>query len=334
MKTTTFAAALILLCGIGLMAMLLLASRTLTKEPAAAGNTSVSSTLPRTPVNLATAFKRIAHVRIYDQQQWTLERQRPESVGALLASLKPTLVAGLVRVDNNRTPSAEQIAVYNAVRNSVLQANPDCKFDAVLDMRQYKTANAVVAQMEDINAKMTVDLWFFDYFNDGYSKNPAPADAAIAYAHSQGQLIGGRMTGNETLPNAGMNGNETLPNAGMTGSLTLPKADYAAVNDGDGLDKMHEDIKTIMQTLPLPILVYLSNDADNAGHNKAETFIRTWNTDQREEYLQQLDKDQTLWGYHIMYPVFYPTFPAKHSYDASQDGTMLGTINYLMESSA
>ncbi len=260
---------------------------------------------------LGSVFDRIAQARAYQGNTWTNDQETPASLAQGLAQLRPTLVSGLIRLDNTDVLAAQQAADFSAIRNAVLATNPNCKFDFVLNGQQYATIDALVNEMKDINSKIKVDQWLIDFYGPAYQQYPDVIDAAIAYAHSQGQAIGGSLYGLEAPPNS----------------------DYAVATD-QSFQLSQDEIARIRGNYNLPVIVHLNNNAMLQGtpffNGEACTFVNDYSFDQRSAYLTQLAQNQAAGGYQLLYPVLFPECPAKHTYDALRDGRMVQVYQELL----
>jgi hypothetical protein len=254
--------------------------------------------------SVVKASTRIAMARVYQQGDWTLPAETPETVGQALAQRNPTWVSGLIRLGAGQSLSQEQIDAFVTITALVLAANPDCKFDFVLNAGQYSSAQDMLQQMEDINSKIKVDIWFFEGYQKTYKKHPDMIQAAIDYAHSLGQVIGG----------------DALRTRVPSGS------DYAAVADKNFHLKKHQ-IHRIAQRYHIPVVCYINGDTHSS---EPRNFIKKWVTGQRVGYITQLSVDQNPWGYQLMYPIFWPMYPAGRAYDSLQDNSILPIILDLM----
>ncbi len=264
------------------------------------------------PSPMTQAISRIAQARVYQQRQWTLlvqdqsqPSETPTTVGQALASLTPTWVAGLIRVSAGQPLTQDQIDAFNTIRSLVLAVNPDCKFDIVLNAAQYTGPNDIVNQMKAINAQVPVDIWYLEKFYETYRDQRTMIDAAITYAHSQGQPIGGDALLNQ------------MP----------PHADFAVVETQNfSLDA--RQIDRLIKKYHIPVIAHLD---DETNATEARTFITKYDTAQRIGYITRLAKNQKSWKYRLMYPIFYPLYPAGEAYDSLQDDSILGLILSLMQ---
>ncbi|MHB8567563.1 MAG: hypothetical protein ACYC7D_13865 [Nitrososphaerales archaeon] len=269
--------------------------------------TSTTSTSLTSTGNIDAILKRIVLGRMYQQGSWVLPGETPTSVGQAIAKLDPTYVSGLIRLASTDTLSAQQIADYNTVRNIVLQTSPNAKFDVVLNANQYSSSQQIVSQMQAINSKIHVDIWFFDFFNVGYKSSPDTIEAAISYAHGQGQLISGNDFGDQVPPGS----------------------DFATITDNNFVLDLSQ-ISSIKSTYGIPVVVHLNNNPQNGPSTESCVFITDYSTAQRQSYVTQLAQGQASGGYLFMYDVFFPQCPVGTAYDATQDGSMYQTIQNLM----
>ena len=98
----------------------------------------------------------------------------------------------------------------------MLAKNPDAKFDVVLNPYNYNTTTEILTAMKTINSKLKIDIWFFDDYAPAYKANPVPLDAAISYAHSLGQYIGGNVWGTSVPPGSDFVAVSSIASFGLT----------------------------------------------------------------------------------------------------------------------
>ncbi len=255
-----------------------------------------------------SVFDRIAMARVYQTGRWTLPNQTPDSVGKTLADLKPTWVAGLVRVKSSEDLTATEAAAFKTIRNHVRAKSPRCKFDVVLNGKDYRTPREITKKMEQIHKLIPVDMWFFDFYNRGYRSNPRVTLAAIEWAHRHGQWIGGN----------------------CWGTRVPPGSDFASLDDVNFiLNRSH--IKAIRRRTGLPVTAHLNNNPQHGPTGDCARFIQKWDAAKREAYVEKFAGRQAEWGFRFMYPVFFPEYPVGKSYDATSDGKMLKTIEDLLD---
>lgn len=255
-------------------------------------------------------FKRVLATRVYSKNLWTLYGFQAEKIAEVLIGLNPTYISGLISVDANYTLSDEQVKIFAKIRELVQKKYPDCKFDVAINPRQYKKPEDLVQKMKEINEKISIDLWFLDFYTAENKSNSKNIEAAIAYAHEQGQLIGG---------------NEL--------SVTMLKnADFVVFNDGYGVTpKLKEDIVKMVADYKIPALFQLNNDIDTSDRDLAHQFVKRWEKHEREEYVKRLSRNQFSWKYSLMYPVFYPVYLGKESYNITKDEKMVDLYLELMK---
>jgi hypothetical protein len=260
-----------------------------------------------------STVQRIVQARVYQVGAWTLSKEDANSVGIALANLHPSYVAGLLHIKYNETLSAQEIQAYNTVRNLVLQASPNAKFDVFLTAIQYNTSQQIVSEMKYINSKIKINIFYFDFYYKEYEANPQVMKAAILYAHSRAQYIGGNVWGPEVPPGS----------------------DFVATNDVNFTVSYR--LVTKLEQYGIPVLLDLNNNPQNNGSSVltgngdpwAEScyFMQVWHEHQRISYITKLAENQSSWGYDFMYPVFFPDCPTAVSYDSVMDKA-LGTSTY------
>lgn len=253
-------------------------------------------------------FQRVVLAQIYRNKNWTLEGEDAVSVGKVLADLKPTYVSGLLQLDASYDLSPEQIKRYKKVREMVKAVNPNCKFDFIINPRQFKKPEDILKRMRDIQAKIPVDIWYLDFAEGEYNSSKV-VQAAIAAAHENKQLIGGN----------------------FQDSNLLKMGDFVAFSDNEKVDiKLKEEILKTGEKFGKPILFQINNDTNRSADDTVHTFIRKWKTYERERYVKRLSRNQLSWKYRLMYPVFFPVYLRKEAYNAAKDNEILKSYLEVM----
>ncbi len=253
----------------------------------------------------ATVFKRILSAQFYHNHQWVLENTSLADAIEVLKSIKPSYVSGLMYFDAAHSPNSAQIAAFKAVR----EALPEARLDIVLNPNDYKKPEELVAKMKSIEAALNPDIWYFDFKASSFKASAKHLSEAIAYAHTQGKLIGGNQT------------EKTL----------LKEGDFVAVYDGRKIDlDFREDINKLLDNKQLTVLFQINNDSNRSTDDTVHTFIKKWKTHERTEHIKRLARNQNSWKYRLMYPVFFPVFLNKQAYQAQQDGDTLKIFEELM----
>ncbi|MEO1653130.1 MAG: hypothetical protein AAFU64_06270 [Bacteroidota bacterium] len=137
-------------------------------------------------------FQRVVLAQIYRNKNWTLEGEDAVSVGKVLANLKPTYVSGLLQIDASYALTPEQIKQYKKIREMVKAVSPNCKFDFIINPRQFKKPEDILKRMRDIQAQIPVDIWYLDFAKGDFNSSKV-VQAAITTAHENNQLIGGNL---------------------------------------------------------------------------------------------------------------------------------------------
>jgi hypothetical protein len=262
---------------------------------------------PASGFDPAATFQRVVHARMYDGATWTAGQHQPGSLADLLVDLRPTLVSGLVRMGKNDKISDELVNDHHDFRAVLFALKPTPRLDIVLNAAEYHTAEELVGKMRALNKAIPVQQWFFESFDTGFKGHADVLEAAVAYAHAQGQAVGGTVAGAEA-----------------------PKgADYLAVSDARGREPMFMQLKALERHCRLPILVHVHNGVERGDANGNEEWARIWTGPERRVYLTDLARSQEAGHYRLMYPVFYPEIRKGNSYDAWLDRswpTLLGIM--------
>jgi len=263
-----------------------------------------------------TMFSRVVLARFYQQQDWTVPGESSSQVADAVASLRPTYVSGVLRVSSNTSLTQNMISDFNTIRSSVLGRSPMAKFDFVLNAQDYTSASQIQSKMQTINSQIHVDIWFFDYYEEGYVAHPTVMEAAVGYAHSQGQLVGGNL------------------DSGLDLSTTSPEfpsgSDFVSVPDSNFVVSPQRLQQVRSEAPTVPILVHTNNNPQNGPTSESCVYINGFSEQQRVAYETQMAQNQTRFGYFYMYNVFFPLCPVGTSYNSLTDGSMLQIVENLL----
>jgi hypothetical protein len=264
---------------------------------------------PAVPVR--RVLRRVVHARLYQHDEWTLDAQTPETAAAAIAGLRPTWVAGLVRLDADEAVLPAQVAAFDLVRERVRETSPDAHFDLVLNAQHYETPERITARMSELYDLFHNDVWFFDFWTPAHRERPEVVRAAIRWAHEHDQLVGGNPFGWRDDP-------RSFP----------PGSDFVTVDDHD----FELDVRALARLAELvPVAFHINNNSQNGATSEACVFIHDLSTDERIDYVGRRARNQDEQRYRMMYPVFFPTCPIGEAYDAARDGTMLDTIARMLD---
>ena len=270
-------------------------------------SSSISSSSTAVSVTLQQIMSRIVTAKVYQGGVWTLKNETPETVGNALAELQPTYVSELLAFNSNESISQQQIGDFNTIKRIVLKSSPYCKFDAFIYANQYSSANELTSQMEAINSAISPDLWYVDFWDNTYQSSPDMISAAIKFAHSNDQPIGGNCWGTQCPPNSDFIGTDDL-NFTFRSSFAQLVSNYPSY----------------------PTVLHVNNNPQNGPSTESAVFIDQYTTQQRISYINSMAQSQKKYGYSFMYPVFFPNYPGAVSYDALADDSILSGIKSTM----
>lgn len=270
--------------------------------------------------------------RLYQTGTYTMPGRTHEWAADELRKLHPTYVSGLLRYGPSDKVKPEEMAAYAAVR-----AATNAKLDVVLNASEYGSWSQLKQHLEHLDAHLSPDIWFFDFYSQG---DVRIMEQAIAWAHKEKkgkkQLVGGNFWG-------------------MTG---VPRgSDFLALDDHDGFEAMLDQVHTLRGKFPLvahiennPQNPTTGDDNKNYGmlwmlqfHPKCEadrSAVLTmkdpktgndvnvrcadgWTFGQRKNFLEKQVAHRGE-GYSVMFPLFFPLVPVKkgemRAYDGVADG--------------
>lgn len=259
---------------------------------------------------------RIASTRMYQDGQFTAKGETPASIGAALASLKPTYVSTLLRFSAGQKVRPREINAWKTVVAAVRTTSPEAQFSVELNALQYPNARKMRAMMARVRNAVDNDGWLFDFYTPAAKQKPNVMRAAVAYAHANGEFLGGNAFGIASHPK--------IP-AGT---------DYIAVQDFG----FNIDLAAVRQLARRATIFFHLGNSPNLASSDGCHFIEDFSTRRRIGYVTKRARQQAANHFSFAYPVFFPECERDRegrnatlfSYSAPGDGTMMQTIDSLM----
>ncbi len=260
---------------------------------------------------------RIAWVRVYQDGQWTARGETPDSVGAALASIKPTYVTSLIRLSRRRADHAKEIAAWNTIRAAVEAASPQAQFAIELNAIEFPNVAKLNNYMARVRTAFDNEGWMFDFWTTAAKRKAKVPKAAIANAHANNEWIGGNAFGIAQNPR--------IP-AGT---------DFLEVQDSDFRINLNA-VRDLARRLPVHF--HLGNSPDFPNSDGC-VFIREYSTAKRRAYITRRATQQAQYNFRLGYPVFFPECLRNRNtnqsrvftYNAPNDDPMMDTIGTLMD---
>jgi len=257
-------------------------------------------------------FYRPVIARVYSFNQWTLQGENATTVGNTIASLKPSFVSGLIRLEyNNLTISPRMAQDYNTIREIVLNSSPNAKFDIWLRANQYNSTTSLVAAMQSVLSRnLSFDAFSFDDLN---SLSPAEQAAILNAAHVSGKLVGGDWAGS-----------------------TAPVVIFDYLMTTDTMLQISSSAIAQIDSFGAPVMLQINNgatpvDVNNQTEHYDWNFV--WTDQQKSAFLTQAAENQSADGYYFMYPVFWPggSVTPPTYWDSLKDDSMLALMQTLIQ---
>jgi hypothetical protein len=279
--------------------------------------------------------------RLYQNKAYTEKSQTGGPVletvdqyAAAVAGYNPSFVDGLIYLNNSDViagaPTAQMIADFNTVRNAVRAINPNARFSIEISLnpaqpQPYASPAALVAQMTTLNADFQPDAWDFDFYSNAQSSDPDWITAAIAYAHANGQLVGGNDFGGKVPP--GSDFISFVDDPSSTNNVPNPPYNFS-FNPNEITNLQASSPSTV-------VLGHLQTNAQNGITTESYIYIYDWSEPTQVEYLTYWASSQASLGFTFMYPIFYPQYPTNYAIDPLLDsspdgGTLYSDIRTLM----
>jgi hypothetical protein len=254
-------------------------------------------------------FQRVVQARLFHAGTWTLEgtSQTPVTVSRTLASLQPSFITGLLRLPDHGPLSNAETEAYATVRSAVLAANKSCRFDVLINAGAEHSGETFARRMKECSVLIHPDAWTFYVAPDTVSLAPEVLAEGIASAHEAGQMVG------------------------YDGPLSMiPKGvDYIVVRAWE-LKINRRQIDLLRAKQHVPLIVELPTTFGDKNPAEVISYVEEMDSSDRAALITQLAEDQSSWGYHLAYPVFYPLYPARHAFDTTKDNILLVSIRALL----
>ena len=310
------------------------------------------SATPPPPPNVALSsvqWKRPVQATLYAFGGLTIN-DTVEDAATAIASLNPTYVEGVVRVEgttgnpDGQLPLAAQvIADFETVRSTVLAVNPGALFGMRLRTTQYPTSADLVGDIQALLSQVQPDVIFFDTMDDivigGTNVTAEYQAAAVQTCHS-----------------LGVKAQFDVASKGVLGPITT-EADIYSCSDwpsvpaggpvsivqvGFMLGPFMGQLQSISNGRDKPLMVHVNNSAtpvDAFGNPERAQFGneslpagQVMTLAQREAFYTTGAQDQADNGFALAYGVIGPTItvgPPSVDYFAPQDGDMMTTLQAL-----
>ena len=254
---------------------------------------------------------------MYQNGEFTVKHETPSSIGAALASLRPSYVPTLLRFGSHARVHGREVRAWNTVVAAVRAANPQAQFSVELNALQYATGRQLRHMMAVVRERVHPDGWLLDFYTPAARRKPRVTAAAVASAHANGEFLGGNAFGIARHP--------PIP-AGT---------DYLAVQDS----RFEIDLAAVQALARrTTVFFHLGNSPDN-HYSDGCRFINRLTTARRIGYVTERAGQQAANGFRFGYPVFFPECERsrKHrnatiyTYNAPRDDGMMATIGSLMD---
>ena len=290
------------------------------------------------PLSNAEIFQLPVLSRAYEQNDWVLRqlnssevRETASNVGAVIAEIKPSYVSGLVYVQCETNVTDNMVEDWNTIRSAVRACNPDARFDIEISLNPepptklpFSSADSLRNKMAYLDGLFQPDGWWFDFYSTAQVQRPEWITAAVEYAHSHNQTIGGNVF------------NDVVP----PGSDAVAFVDKPAPNstDGYGFDFNRTQVahlKANASSSDTVIIGHTQSNPQNGPTTESCVWINEWSADKKLSYLDYWASQQQPLDFTFMYPVFYPLCPGAYAYDPLTDyqsdgqSEFEGTINLM-----
>lgn len=254
-------------------------------------------------------FQRVVQVRLFHQGSWAFadHSQTPVTVARTIASLHPSFVTGILRLSDRGIPGNAEVEAFNTVRNAVTSTEKGCRFDVVLNIAGEPEQETLIRRMKETTTLLHHDAWTLFVAPDDVSVYPDVLEDTIAYAHSQGQMVG-------------YDGPVSLIPDGV---------DYIVIRAWD-LKVKRDQIERLRSKHHVPLVVEIPSTFGSKPNTDCTHYMANMNAVEKGNVLTDLAENQGAWGYRLAYPVFYPVEPNRRVFDATKESILMVTIRSLL----
>ncbi len=270
-------------------------------------------------------FYRPAVARMYSFGEWAIPGETATTVGDAVASVKPTYVSALVRLESTGlTLTQQMLDDFQTVQSIVKATSPGCLFDIQLRSNQFAAGADLAAAVAQVlqqlsSAGVDVDVVMFDNFTTSADL----ASNAVAATHAAGKLVAGPYD--------------------PVATPTYAAPDIIFQNDWPGASPV-----SIIDTgfrVPsnlsgqvasgLPVIMMINNGptpVDAAGNTEHAQYCQLLTAQQREIFNTSAYQVQNQLGFAYATPLFWPISvvgPPTQTYDALTDGDALSFFQQM-----
>ncbi len=262
------------------------------------------------PMDLKASFNRVLKAPL------VRGREEPSSAGwgstkalaRTISSLQPTFVSGVLQISSPGALRSYPVEAFQWIRNEVLAANPHCKFDVELTVSTYLTGAELVAELQEITSKVSPDAVLMVVPKNNEVIAPSAVAKGIEFAHLHHQVVG------------------------YEGPLSMiPDGVDFLVMSVEGTELHREEIAALRAKHHLPLLMKAPAlfEEQEAPHGLNPPASLS-GTGKQALLLTHLAEEQNAFGYHLMYPITFPTFHGENAFDKASDHSLLVTMRALM----
>lgn len=281
-------------------------------------------------LNLTTIFSRSVITRLYQASQYTLastdrhsgeDRVNITTAATAICALSPTYVSGAFYLNPNTTLTSSMVSDFETLRTACPSTT---RFDVAINLNPlpaqghepFSDVEALVSFMTTIDTALKLNGWWFDFWSNAFKTNGSFVAAAVEYAHSHNQTVGGNVFGG------------IAPTGSDVVSFVDDASDYkpeppTSEMYGFGLDanevaslKANVSNATAQRAV---VLGHLQCNPQNGNTTESCVYMYDWNVTQRVDYLNYWVNQSTEVGFGYMWPVFYPLCPGATSFDPLGD---------------
>lgn len=160
--------------------------------------------------------------------------------------------------------------------------------------------------MKAINTKIKIDGWWFDFLSQAQAAKPEWVAAAVSYAHSVGQTVGGNCDTSTVPP-------------GVDAVAFVDRDEPASPTFGFGIDGKYVATVKANVSPGTAVLGHMHCNPQEGDGSEACVFMKSWDASRRADFIKYWADQQGQKGFRFMWPVYFPLCPGDTAYNSQAD---------------
>jgi hypothetical protein len=256
------------------------------------------------PSHTKLSLNRVISLFHHESEKSEYSSKKIKELARAISSFQPSLVISMLPGSDEMLLNSDQVEAFYFLRKEIMASNPHCKIGVTLHISKYGTAAALITKLQEINTKVTPDLFVLVVPKNNEVVYPTALAQGIEYIHAQGQAIGYQ---------------------GPT-SMIPDGVDFIIIHAEHG-EVHREEISSLRLKHHLPILVQVGKSFWNLDAPAVSNLSKG---EEQASLLTRLAESQNAYGYHFIYPVLAAMNSRQHEMHDLTESSILVRMRALM----